>query len=288
MVLNMSFAKKIKAFEDQFNDEVKEIIVLTSESTGGAGQVCKGLWQPSAEFFAYVDVADGKLYEGKGRLKWLAEDKDSGKWIFNIESKKIYHIKCRVLKDNKIYKNNMKYLENTYMLVDIVERDVSNTALEKILEDYNKDVILEDNDCGMFILERQFNWFSGTVDWMGDECSVLLECDEEDGDTAIKALAEFKKIFTNIDKWDSKFRKFAAKNLTELANDWLEESDEDDEEPDEITEEEFADRISISELTIGSEGDYEAFYNDDDMFWGHIIIIDGNIDGEMESSYIAG
>ncbi len=93
---------------------------------------------------------------------------------------------------------------------------------------------------------------------------------------------------------------FAAEQLTELANDWLadrEDFDEDNEydENDEnnndeslITKETFAERIWIGEIVIFPNGDYEVYYNDDDMFWGHVIIVGGNIKTGIEDALIAG
>lgn len=72
-------------------------------------------------------------------------------------------------------------------------------------------MILEDEQCGTFELEKQFDWFTNAVGWMG-----------------------------------------------------------------------------ISELTVSPSGDYEVYYQDDDMFWGHIIIVSGNVETEIEDAYIAG
>ncbi len=91
-------------------------------------------------------------------------------------------------------------------------------------------------------------------------------------------------------KIQNKFRAFAAEKLTELANDWQDKGydDEDGEDLAAITEESFAGRLVISELSIDAEGDYEVYYDDDDMFWGHVIIVNGSVDGGMEDAYIAG
>lgn len=44
----------------------------------------------------------------------------------------------------------------------------------------------------------------------------------------------------------------------------------------------------ISEIDIYKEGDMEIYYCDDDMFFGHIIIVYANISGEMSDASIAG
>ena len=46
---------------------------------------------------------------------------------------------------------------------------------------------------------------------------------------------------------------FAAEELTELANDWLSDSEDFEEGGTEITKEAFAKRIGISEMTISPD-----------------------------------
>ena len=73
-----------------------------------------------------------------------------------------------------------------------------------------------------------------------------------------------------------------------IANDWLSDSEDFEENGTTITKEAFAERIGISEMTISPDGDYEVYYNDDDMFWGHVIIVSGNVETGIEDAEIAG
>ncbi len=228
--------------------------------------------------------------ESEGCLSWLAREEDKDGWIYHLKDLTIYHIKCRKIKPEKVMKNTQPRFFNHFMLTEVVEREVENPALSKLLEKYKEVVVIEDGDCGTFTLERHFNWFAGTVDWLGEDCHVTLECDEENGTTADRALAQFKNIYANLKEWDQKFRAFASEKLTELANDWQDEGydDEDGEALAAITEESFAGRIAISEFSIDAEGDYEVYYDDDDMFGDHVIIVSGSVDGGMEDAHIAG
>ena len=87
-------------------------------------------------------------------------------------------------------------------------------------------------------------------------------------------------------EYDTKYREFAAQELTELANEWMDASDEIDAE--EITKEIFMKRMEMSEITVCSDGSLSLFYNDDDMFWGHTIEIEVKPNGEIISANIAG
>ena len=118
------------------------------------------------------------------------------------------------------------------------------------------------------------------------QSNVYLETDEEDGDTAEQAMKVLKELVDNIVDNDNKYRAFAAQELTELANEWLEDSDEIDTEK--ITRELFKKRMEISSITVSPDGSLSLFYNDDDMFWGHIIEIVVEPNGEIISANIAG
>ncbi|MDS0527663.1 DUF2262 domain-containing protein [Clostridium sp. SHJSY1] len=44
----------------------------------------------------------------------------------------------------------------------------------------------------------------------------------------------------------------------------------------------------IEEISVYSEGEFEVFLSDGDLFAGHCIIVSGNINGSFESATIAG
>lgn len=277
--------KEYKKFEADYQEEVVDLLVLISESVGGAGLYAKGIWQPSAEILGCVELSTGRLREGRGCLFWLCEEKDKDGWTHNLRQLTIYHVKCR---EHALDNRPEGLPGGSWMLLEVVERDLHHPELDRILAEYQRSVEITDPLCGHFVLERRYDWFSAEVDWLGEECGVSLTCDEEGGETAEEALAGFRRIYGSLQEWDRNFRTFAARELTELANDWREDSEDEEEESQPITEESFAERICISEFTMETGGDYVAYYDDDDMFWGHVIVIEGNIETGMERADIAG
>ena len=111
--------------------------------------------------------------------------------------------------------------------------------------------------------------------------------DTDDKETVEKLISKFKKFIADFDKWDKRIREFSAEKLTDNANDWLQDSLEDDEEFVEITEEKFAERMVLNSIGFDENG-FEVFYDDDDMFWGHSILVDGTLENGIEQAYIAG
>ena len=100
------------------------------------------------------------------------------------------------------------------------------------------------------------------------------------------ALETAHALFKEQDEWKMKMKMYAAKELVELANEWLQ--DDDEAEIDEITKEMFINSITLSSLSVYSEGDFEMFFSDGDIFWGHSIIVSGNIHEGLSSAEIAG
>lgn len=273
-------------FEKEFVSEERELLVLVQKDVGGA-RIMGEYYQPSVTFLAAVDVKTGEFCDEKGRLEWIYKKGLFKKgWGFDLKGMTIYQVRVRRCIEKELAPNMLKEMNNRYMLLEVVKKNVHHDKLEKIREAYMKPVAI-DNEIGHFELNRDYGWFEGKINWLGEECRVMLDTDCDGGDTADKAMEGLRSLAADLSGWDKKVREFAAAELTELANEW-QESDEEDEEPHEITQEEFARRIEISEIIIDAEGDMEITFYDDDMFWGHYVVVYGNVSGELERAQMEG
>ena len=92
-------------------------------------------------------------------------------------------------------------------------------------------------------------------------------------------VAKAAKLLADQEVWDKSLRTMAAQKLTAQANEWLADNDQTDRNPekDPITENEFARRILLTEFTVSPGGRFTAWYEDDDMFWGHVITVEGTL-----------
>ncbi len=86
------------------------------------------------------------------------------------------------------------------------------------------------------------------------------------------------------EKWDADLRNFAAKELTKLACEWA----EFEEEAALITEESFAKRIRLSLIWMNSGTSFSAYFDDDDLFFGHSITVCGSPKKGLLSADIEG
>ena len=147
---------------------------------------------------------------------------------------------------------------------------------------------ITDEILGEMTFDESLGSFEGEVEISGQNIYFGISVDNiNDKETVDRLISEFKKFISEFDKWDKRIREFSAEKLTDNANDWLRDSLEDDEEFVEITEEKFAERMVLNSIGFDENG-FEVFYDDDDMFWGHSILVDGTLENGMEQAYIAG
>lgn len=269
-------------FINEFYEEEFEILFLAKDSCSGA-MLKEDIYIPSIEFFACVDMRTGELLQEKGRLEWMVDNNKNRKnWGYDFKQFGIYYIRVRECIPKVLKPYQSKVLNNRYMVVQLMEEKPKNEGLEKLQAYYSEPVVIG-GELGKFILDRTFSWFEGTVDWNGTSCTVVLETDMEDGDSADLAFQKFKELSKDLIGWDRKFREFAAEKLTQYV-----EYDENEEGAVEITKELFAERIKISNLAISPDGSMELYYNDGNMFGGHEIEIFANTAGEIVDAATVG
>ncbi|WP_347716468.1 DUF2262 domain-containing protein, partial [uncultured Actinomyces sp.] len=167
----------------------------------------------------------------------------------------------------------------------VLEEDAPCPALEEVLAEYRRPVVLNDEELGELSLDKDLDMFEGGISWRGEDIDISLEVDSSSEDTWTAAVAAMKQMMTDRDRWDRDMRAFAARELTELACDWRESADED---VPEITEESFAQRIELTSIAMEPDGSFSAYFDDDDMFFGHCVVVYGTLADGVASAEMAG
>jgi hypothetical protein len=144
-------------------------------------------------------------------------------------------------------------------------------------------VIYYDDELGEFTLYNRQSIYAATIDWCGNEAKLYMYTgDESEFKQLIK---QYKKSFANHSEWDIRAKAYACDELLTLKNDvWLDK--EDDEVK--LTEVEFKERMSLLILELHDESRYTLWYNDGDMFLGHVIVIEGDLKNGFTSVQIEG
>ena len=274
----------LQDFESGFVTEETEITVLLKDSSNGAAVL--GDWlRPSVNFLASIDNDTGEMIKEEGRLEWMIKkDPDRKGWGYDFEQYGIYKLLVRKCIPRKLESFESATLNNCYMIVKVLEENVQNDKLLEYKEYLSKPVEI-DTPYGKFVLDRSMSWFEGEIELNGLDFTAFLETDEDNGETAELALKVFLKTAENFEDFDRKNKEFAADNLLDLAHEW-QESDEGENEP--LTREQFIEAIGVSEWTVTPYGNMTMYYYDGDIFWGHAIEINIDEDGNIEDADIAG
>ncbi|MFT4260148.1 DUF2262 domain-containing protein [Microbacterium sp.] len=292
-----------EAFDHRHDPGQFEITVLVGDhGANGSKSPEESLWTASVGLLGYVD-ADGAEIVEKGRLSWLVAKDANGAnrtnstWIHDLAPLTQYVVRVRraAPADPENYARFVRLgipipdLTHHFALDEVIERDVHVPALVDRRDNWTRPLTLA-TGLGSFELERSFGWFSGVVAWAGSDVQALLHADDDSvtgSETCAVALRALERRLSDADTIDARWRAFAAAQLTELANDWRQEAS-DDEPLAEISPEAFAERIRLSELAIASDGSMTACFDDDDLFWGHTIVLETDAGGTPHDADIAG
>lgn len=267
-----------------YYDEVREIIILTAENATGAGRTGnRNFWTAKTKLLASYDVQSGTTYKD-GFISWVITDEE-------LESYK-YSKRFNNLSMYRIYARRNKNKDNIYYITDIIEKNITFEPFEEILTEYKREIKISDDILGELILNKEFGNFESNIKWCGNDVNISVQVDMNNESDWNDIIAMAVDLVQNQKKWDDIIRKSAAEQLTELANDWAyddyDEEDEESEEPPEITEEEFARRIELSDISVYKNGEFIFWFYDDDMFWGHSVTVYGSIKNGVDTAQIEG
>lgn len=274
-------------FYERYDSEEKEVIALI-QRTLGAGYN-NGFWDMAVISLGMVFCDTGKADIREGRLEWpvTEEEKNSEKGWNRFAREQICRIKVRKLLDEYVPKHISPEKNNSWAITEVLEHTVACPKLETVLMEYKKPVIIEDKVLGTLTLNRDFYMFESSLLWKGNQVSFMLEVNPDSKSSWSRARSAAQQLVKEQDSWDKAMRIFAAKELTSLANEWLAD-DEENEDAQPITEDTFAKRITLSEISITPNGSFAAYYEDDDMFWGHVVEIHGSLKKGILNANIAG
>lgn len=109
---------------------------------------------------------------------------------------------------------------------------------------------------------------------------TLLDFIEEQRDEATR-------VATDVCSWvasaQTRMKDFCASKLLDLKNNsWLGE----EERP--LTKEAFMETIELKAITAFSDGSFELYFDDGDLFWGHTILVSVDKAYELMEAEIAG
>lgn len=272
-------------WEHSFEEEVREILVLVAGSSGAGKR--NGFWESAHSYPAYVDCETGALCADEGRLVYPVSDEEyaAGGILGRFRDEEIYRVAARKKIQQELPEGMSASSQNRLLVVEVLEENPPCPALDEVLADYRKPVVLNDEELGELTLDKDYDTFEGVISWRDEDIDISLEVDSSSEDTWTAAVRAMKQMAADQDAWDRDMRAFAARELTQLACEWRESADE---EVPEITEESFSQRLDLTSIAMDADGSFSAYFEDDDMFFGHCVVLYGTLVDGVASAVMAG
>ena len=272
-------------WECTFEEEARELLVLVAGSSGAAKR--NGFWESAHSYLAYVDCETGALCADDGRIVYPVSDEDNaaGNVLGRFRDEEIYRVAARKKIPQELPEGMSASAQNRLLVVEVLEENPPCPALDEVLAEYRRPVVLEDEELGELTLDKDYDTFEGEVLWRGEQICLSLEVDAANEDTWTAAVRAMKQMVAEQDAWDRDMRASAARELTELACEWRESADE---EVPEITEESFARRIELRTIAMDADGSFSAYFDDDDMFFGHCVTAYGTLTDGVTAANMEG
>ena len=263
--------KQFKAFAAQFAPEELTILAVTGANGFGGGRAGKEkLWRASIGLTAWMEEDSPDIHRGEFVLSTIADDQ------------LLEHLQRRVPRDFIIkFKGRVSEDGKGLLLLDLPE-PAFDPDLKAILEEQKKPVTFWEEGLGTFTLNRQVDWFETELDWLGAEISLVFDQDENRADCVMNA----KALLADAAGWDRRVREYAADELLSTANDWAGQME--DEEPQEVTREQFVERMELESIEVRADGSFQFWFGDGDLFYGHSIWVSGDLENGPNDAAMEG
>ena len=265
--------QEFRALGQDFLPEELNILAVTGASGFGGGRSQgEKLWTASIGLTAWMEEDSPDIHQGDFRLVALADDR------------LMDYLRQRVPRDFIIKCRARLSVDGSRLLMLELPQPGFDPDLKAILDEQKKPVTFWVDGLGTFALNRALGWFEAEADWLGSPIRLDLDRDED----REKCLFHLRALMKGQADWDGRLRACAARDLLELANDWASDGGCEEHEPEEITQEQFMERMELDAIQIYEDGAFEFWFNDGDLFWGHSIHVTGSLTNGPEEAQMEG
>ena len=275
-------------FYEMYESEEQEVVALINRCIGGGFNWKGNFWEMTVVTLGIVSCDTGKVSTKEERLDWPVTDEErhSDKGWGRFQNEQICRLKIRRMKEEWA----KDLVVQPWCISEVVKAHEDCPELQAVLDEYHKPVVIQDQVLGELTLDKDYGPLRG-------DSMVRKGCEPFSGGQRRRASPSWtrarsaaKKLLADCDTWDKAMRELAAKNLTELANNWLSQDEENPRNPetDPITEEELARRISLTSLSVTSGGSFTAWFDCDEMFTDHAVTVYGSLKKGLKTANIEG
>lgn len=168
-------------------------------------------------------------------------------------------------------------------LLRIISTDLNDPALKQAVDELKKPVTYKDGQFGLFTLDRSVHWYNAQTTWVGTATQLSLDSGARIHAFPQESLEQARKLWKDAKLWDGQIQSCILKDLLDLKNGrWLQEGER------KLTADGFLRRITLSSIVVRSDGSFEFWYDDGDLFLGHSIMVSGSIGGGLDYAGLQG
>ena len=259
------YKKRFPKLQVEYQPEELTILAVTGANGFGGGKTYGDeLWTISIGLTAWMEEDSPDIHRGEFVLSTVGDEQLLE--ILRRRTRPDFIIKFR----GRVSEDGQRLL-----LLDLPEPGF-DPDLKAILEEQKKPVTFWEEGLGTFTLDRQVDWFETEVDWLGGQISLVFDAEEDRAEVLQRA----KTLLAGAADWDQRIRAYAADDLLVSANDWAED--------EEITREQFIQRMELESIEIRADGSFEFWFADGDMFYGHSIHVSGDMENGPDDAAMEG
>jgi hypothetical protein len=166
------------------------------------------------------------------------------------------------------------------VLWELIPQETEDKELLRVAKQLQRPLIIRTAELGEMTYNRSLKRFEGMVTWCGnDEVTVSVTAKESKPDPEAHNTA--RAMLAAQKSWQERITTFAAEKLLPT---WIEHWRQEDAPT--LDSNEFIRRISLSSIDFNEDGRFTFWFDDGDIFLGHIITVWGNlIDGPTDAVF---
>lgn len=257
---------------DLSHNKGQEITVIgVVHSRGSAGVRMKGnIWSMRFRLCVWR-TPDGKLHKSDLNIRGdLIRDKLRFH-MQRIKALNIISVRLRFIDEL-----SAEFLE----LID--EHVDSDHELSEIAIELAKPIVFEHPRFGEFIFNRRVEWWESKVNWAGKIIQLQIPGNELEGPNQ-DMLQTANTLWDDQLGWEQRVSDYAVQELLPLKNDfWLAEDEAS------ISASEFIARMRLDYITVDKIDTFVFYHDDGNLFFGHSIMIEGNLRNGLTRADIPG
>lgn len=246
----------------------KYIVIIGAKGFSGIYNKQQNNWNYCTKYTAYK-TEDNILIKEDGYINITSEKN------LSLELKNKVHRDMAILVNAEKENNNIIFKS----IEDILDVDVHSKDIEEFINKQMQPVYFDDSTFGTFTLDRTINTWITTINYNGGNIRIYLDSKEQ-----IKICHD---LFKNIDNVLEKAYEVIAKDLLEVANDWYEDTwEEEGNNPEDfvyLNKKSFSEKITLCEIAIEEGNSFSLWFDDGNIFLGHVIV--AYFDKEKQAEY---